>query len=45
MRTERINARVPPELKRALEAKAKEDECSESRILNLALKKYLGGKK
>lgn len=45
MRTERINARVPPELKRALEVEAKKEVCSESRIVTLALKQYLEGKK
>lgn len=45
MKTERINARVPPEIKRALEIKAKQDDCSESRIVNIALKKFLGGTK
>lgn len=45
MKTERVNARVPPELKRALEAAAKSEDCSESRIINIALKKHLEGVK
>lgn len=45
MKTERINARVPPDLKRALEEEAKTQVCSESRIVTLALLKYLEKKK
>lgn len=39
--TEKINARVSPELKKALEAKARELDRSESYIINKALEAYL----
>ena len=39
--TEKINARVSPELKKALEDKARELDRSESYIINKALEAYL----
>lgn len=41
MKTDRINARIPPELKQALEEEARKQDCSESRIVFIALKQYL----
>lgn len=45
MKSARINARIPPEIKSALEEEASNQDCSESRIVFLALKKYLEAKK
>jgi hypothetical protein len=42
--TENINARINKELRNKLYGKAIENECSESSIVRLALKRFLGGK-
>jgi predicted transcriptional regulator len=39
--SEKINARIPPELKKALEDKARELDRSESYVINRALEAYL----
>jgi predicted transcriptional regulator len=39
--SQKINARVPPEIKKALEEEAKRLDRSESYVINIALKMYL----
>lgn len=41
MKTHRVNARVPPDVKEALTKRAEETDSSESRIIVLALREYL----
>lgn len=41
MKSERISARIPPDLKSDMEAEAVKQDCSESRIIIIALKQYL----